>query len=364
MSQRPPLAALHDANGARTTEFGGWEMPVRFTSISEEHAAVREAAGLFDVSHMSRVVVSGPDAAELVDRLTTNDVRSLDPCDAQYACITRKDGVILDDTVVYRRPRGDFLFVPNAGNGEPMTDRWRDHAERWTLDATVEDVTDDTGMIAVQGPTVASHVDELADDVVADLGRFEMQETTIAGVDCHAARTGYTGEDGFELVVPAAGSETVWTAFRDRDIQPCGLGARDTLRIEAGLLLSGQDFHPEDEPRTPFEAGLGFVVALDTEFVGRDALAAQQQAGVDERLVGIELDERGVPRHGCALLVTGERVGHVTSGTLSPTLDIPIGFGYVDSQYADDGTAIDVEIRDTAVPATVVGQRFLDRHRS
>lgn len=344
------------------TEFGGWDMPVRFDSIRTEHAAVRESVGRFDVSHMSEVAVAGPDACAVTDRLTTNDVTALDPGDVQYACITRDDGVIVDDTVVYHRPAGGYLFVPNAGKGGEMAGCWRVFAETHEFDVTVENRTDDFGMLAVQGPAAPDHVEAATADPVADLGRFSARSTTIDGVDVLVSRTGYTGEDGFEILVSALDAATAWTAFED--VQPCGLGARDTLRLEAGLLLSGQDFHPSEEPRTPLEAGLGFVVDLDGgEFVGRKALERQAARGVDERLVGIELDERGVPRHGCPIVVDGEAVGHVTSGTMSPTLGVPIGVGYVETAHAEPGTPVAVRIRDEETPASVVDQRFLQRRR-
>jgi aminomethyltransferase len=343
------------------TEFGGWTMPVTFDSIKTEHAAVRERAGVFDVSHMGEVAVSGPDATELMDRLTTNDVGALDPGEVHYSCICREDGVIVDDTVIYHLPDGDYVFVPNAGQGGEMAGNWRTFAESRDLDAAVENRTEDLGMLAVQGPEAEEHVDAAADGPVADLGRFTVCRATINGVDCHVSRTGYTGEDGFEILFPADEAEPVWAAFDH--LQPCGLGARDTLRLEAGLLLSGQDFHHIDEPRTPYEANLGFVVALDTEFVSRDALARLHEEGVEERLVGIELEERGVPRHGCPVLVDGEEVGHVTSGTMSPTLDRPIALGYVPTEHAEPGTSAAVEIRGTAKEATITSQRFLQRYR-
>ena len=359
--RQSPLAAAHDELGARMTEFGGWNMPVQFESIKTEHAAVREDAGVFDVSHMGEVVVTGPDAGDLLNSLTTNDVSTLDRGDVQYACICRGDGAIVDDTVVYHRPEGGYMFVPNAGQSGEMAGNFRTFAESRDLTATVENRTDDLGMLAVQGPEAERHVAAATADPVADAEQFTAHRTTIGGVDCLVSRTGYTGEDGFEIVFPSEEAEPVWAAFDD--VQPCGLGARDTLRLEAGLLLSGQDFHPMREPRTPYEANLGFVVALDTEFVGRDALAKQHETGVVEQLVGVELDVRGVPRHDCPILVDGEEVGHVTSGTLSPTLDVPIGVGYVDAAYAEAGTDAAVEIRGTAKAATITNQRFLQRHR-
>jgi aminomethyltransferase len=358
----PPLYGRHDDRGAQFTEFGGWEMPVEFDSIRTEHAAVRESAGVFDVSHMGEIEVGGPDAKRLMQRLTTNNVAALDPGDAQYSAITDDEGVILDDTVIYRLPESDdaeYLFVPNAGHDEQMYERWTDYRDDHDFTATVDNVTGEYGMVAVQGPDAPELVAARADDSVLDLGRFEAEYVDVAGVECWVANTGYTGEDGFEVVFPADGAGAVWDAFAN-DCQPCGLGARDTLRLEVGLLLSGQDFHHEENPRTPYEAGIGFVVDLDTEFVGRDRLAAQKESGVDEAFVGFVLEERGVPRHGYDIQKDGDVIGEVTSGTMSPTLDEPIGLGYVDTDYADDGTSVEVVVRGTGKRATITPTPFID----
>jgi aminomethyltransferase len=377
----PPLRDTHAARGAKFTEFGGWDMPVEFDSITTEHTAVREAAGIFDVSHMGEIIVSGPDATDLTDRLVTNDVTALNAGEAIYAAITDAEGVMHDDTVVYRLPAdeldraaGDppaYLFVPNAGHDEWAHTRWCDHRDEWELDATVENATEDWAMFALQGPDALDHLAREAGTTL-DIGRFEVAGLPVAGVDCLVARTGYTGEDGAELLVPWAEAETVWTAFAgaaesgdtDTDeagIRPCGLGARDTLRIEAGFLLSGQDFHPEDEPRNPYEADIGFVVDLDHEFMGREALEAVKAAGVDEQFVGFRLLERGVPRHGYDITNTdGKVIGTVTSGTMSPTLDEPVGMGYVPVDYADPGTTIRVVVRGQQKRARVQTLPFLE----
>ncbi|MFB6229048.1 MAG: glycine cleavage system aminomethyltransferase GcvT [Halobacteriales archaeon] len=357
--RRSPLRDHHEERGARFTDFGGWEMPVSFDSIREEHAAVRERAGKFDISHMGEIEVEGPDAAELMGRLTTNDPAALDPGEGQYAAITNEEGIILDDTVLYRRGEDRFLFVPNAGHDEAMADRWATHRETWGLDAAVENVTGERAMIAVQGPDAVGMVADASTGDVSGLGRFETAETAIAGVDAFVARTGYTGEDGVEVILPWEAAEAVWSAL---ECQPCGLGARDTLRLEAGLLLSGQDFDPEDDPRNPYEAGIGFVVDLDTEFVGREAIANVAKAGVKERIVGIELTERGVPRHGYAIETPdGEPIGTVTSGTMSPTLETPIGLGYVPVEHAEPGTDLRVVVRDEPKSARVRETPFLQR---
>ena len=383
--QTPPLRGIHDERGAKFTEFGGWDMPVEFDSIRTEHAAVREDVGIFDVSHMGQIHVTGPDATELMQRLTTNDVTELAVGDSQYATITDEDGIIIDDTVIYRLPDEDdrapresgaaggdgeptYLFVPNAGTDEATHERWIEYRNEWDLEATVDNRTDEYAMFAVQGPSAADLVADAVDATdadaagsVTDLSRFQATYATIEDVDCWIARTGYTGEDGFELIVPWSEAERIWSVF---DCQPCGLGARDTLRIEAGLLLAGQDFDPESNPRTPYEAGIGFTVDLETEFVGRDALAAVADAGVDEKLVGFQLIDRGVPRHGYDITTTESRVvGTVTSGTMSPTLEQAIGLGYVPTEYAEPGTTLQVVVRGQSKKARVERTPFIDTHQ-
>ena len=343
-------------------------MPVEFDSIRAEHAAVRESAGVFDVSHMGEIEVVGPDATALMQRLTTNDVTALEPGDSQYAAIVTGDGVMIDDTVVYRRPDEDgepsYLFVPNAGHDEEAHERWVAHRDEWGLDAEVRNVTDEYAMLAVQGPDAPDLVaDRVTDGTrIRDLSRFDATPAAVAGVDCWVARTGYTGEDGFELIAPADGAEAVWEAVAD-DCEPCGLGARDTLRLEMGFLLSGQDFDPADEPHTPYEAGIGFVVKLDTEFVGRDALEAQKEEGVAERLVGLTLLERGVPRHGYEVTHDGAAVGHVTSGTMSPTLGDPIALAYLPVDLTDPGTRVGVTVRGESKRAKTTSTPFLEDKR-
>ncbi|THE63330.1 glycine cleavage system aminomethyltransferase GcvT [Salinadaptatus halalkaliphilus] len=374
--QTPPLRGTHDERGAKFTEFGGWDMPVEFDSIRAEHAAVRDDVGIFDVSHMGQIHVSGPDATVLMQRLTSNDVSRLGVGDAQYATITDEDGSIIDDTVVYRLPdagdepatesregedhSGDptYLFVPNAGADEAIHERWVEHRNEWDLEATVDNRTDEYAMFAVQGPNAVESVEGRTDESVADLERFTARYVTVEGVECWIARTGYTGEDGFELIVPWSAAEQLWSAF---DCQPCGLGARDTLRIEAGLLLAGQDFDYETDPRTPYEAGIGFVVALETDFVGSDALARLEESETEEQLVGIQLIDRGVPRHGYDITNTdGRVVGTITSGTMSPTLERPIGLGYVPTEYAEPGTTLQVVVRGQSKKARVETTPFIE----
>ncbi len=372
--RQPPLHAVHEERGATATEFGGWEMPVEFDSITTEHRAVRESAGKFDVSHMGELEVSGPDARRLMQRLTSNDVTALDVGDSQYAAITDEDGVIIDDTVIYRLPNGRedggdsdgdlphprYLFIPNAGNDEAMADRWRTHREKWGLEATIENLTHERAMFAIQGPEARGLTIEAVDDPAAfrDLSRFEATECTVDGAGCWIARTGYTGEDGVEVIAPWADAESVWEAF---DCQPCGLGARDTLRLEAGYLLAGQDFDRGENPRNPYECRIGFAVKLDTEFVGRDTLEAVKEEGVTERLVGFRLVDRGIARHGYEITTRdGEPIGTVTSGTMSPTLEAAIGLGYVPIEYADPGRSIRIDVRGRDKKAKVETTPFID----
>ena len=359
MSWQTPLYQRHADRDARFTDFGGWEMPVEFDSIRDEHASVRDSVGKFDVSHMGEVELTGPDAPELLQRLTTNDVSGLDPGEAQYTAITDTDGIMLDDTVVYRLPDGEtYLFVPNAGHDEEMAERCAWIREEWSLDATVTNATTNWAMLAVQGPEAVDRFEAVAGDEF-DLGRFEIGRQDVSGVDCLVAATGYTGEKGFEILAPWEDAPTVWDAF---DCQPCGLGSRDTLRMEMGFLLSGQDFDPEDEPRDPFTAGLGFVVDLDTEFVGRDALEAVYEDGPTEEFVGVKLIDRGIPRHGHQITTPdGQEIGHVTSGTMSPTLGDPIGLGYVNTDHASVDTLVRVLVRDEPKKARIRTTPFLDR---
>ncbi|MGQ4554863.1 glycine cleavage system aminomethyltransferase GcvT [Halobellus sp. GM3] len=360
--RKTPLYDVYGAD-ASLTDFGGWEMPVEFDSIRTEHSAVRESVGLFDVSHMGEIVITGPDATALMQRLTTNDVADLESGDSQYSMITDESGTILDDTIVYRLPDGDtarYLFVPNAGHDDEMYKRWKSHRDEWSLDAEVRNETDSWGMLAVQGPdapeTVERHCDDAAD--VTALSKGEGTYAEVADVHSWVSRTGYTGEDGFEILCPSDEVEALWRAL-ETDCQRCGLGARDTLRIEMGYLLSGQDFDPASEPRTPYEAGLGWTVALDTDFVGRDALASVAEEGAEETFVGLVLRERGIARHGHEIVADGDVVGHVTSGTMSPTLGEAIALGYVPTSLSAPGTELSVVVRDSEKRADVAATPFV-----
>lgn len=353
--RNPPIA-----HSAKQTDFGGWEMPVEFDSIRTEHAAVRAAVGKFDVSHMGELTVSGPDATRLLQRLTTNDVAALDPGEGQYAALTNDEGIMLDDTVIYRLPDAEpeqYLFIPNAGHDEEIHDWALEHREQWGLDATVTNRTEEYAMIAVQGPDAPELLGAQTNLDLSELSRFEITVGSVADVEALVARTGYTGERGFELLCPWDAGETVWSAL---ECQPCGLGARDTLRLEMGFLLSGQDFDPEDNPRTPYEAGIGFTAKLDTEFLGRDALEGVNVEGPEEKLVGLVMRERGVPRHGYTVeTADGEPIGTVTSGTMSPTLGEPIALAYLPREYVGTDRTVRIVVRGEPKKARITATPFL-----
>ena len=358
--RRSPLHAAHESLEATFTDFGGWQMPVEFHSIRQEHDAVRASAGRFDVSHMGQIHASGPEAPQLVQRLVTNDVTGLSPGQAIYTAVTNESGVMLDDILVYRLPAEDaYLLVPNAGADRMLRDRLETYRDRWELEADIENRTEEYGMIALQGPAARRRARDVIGPGVLELERFEIGRFDVDDAEWLVARTGYTGEDGLEVITETEAIGDVWNAFEGA--QPCGLGARDTPRLEAGLVLAGQEFHPTDQPRTPYEAGIGFAVKLNTEFVGRDALEQQAAEGPAVRRVGLRLIDRGIPRSGYAITTRdGETIGSVTSGTMSPTLGVPIGMGYVPIEYATVGTILRVTIRGEPKKARVETMPFVD----
>ncbi|MEJ2541528.1 MAG: glycine cleavage system aminomethyltransferase GcvT [Gemmatimonadota bacterium] len=348
-----PLHDAHVALGGKMVPFAGYEMPVQYpTGITAEHTAVREAAGLFDVSHMGEFQVEGPDAEALIQRIAVNDVSRTVPGQAQYSAMTRADGGILDDLIVYRFP-DRFMLVVNASNREKDW-AWIQSQARG-MEVSLHDQSDETALLALQGPRAREILRPLAEPEVDEIGYYRFAEGRVAGVPAVISGTGYTGEDGFELYVPAARARSLWDAILEAGagagLIPAGLGARDSLRLEVGYALYGNDL---DEDHTPLESGLGWITKLDKgDFVGREALLAQKAEGVGRRLVGLRLTARGFPRPGYAILADGAPVGVVTSGTLSPTLGEGVALGFVQSEHASPGTELAVEIRGKAVPAVV-----------
>jgi len=361
MALRTPLYDAHVEAGGRIVEFGGFDMPVQYSGVSAEHHAVRNAVGLFDVSHMGEVFFEGPDALGALNRLVTNDLRALKPGRAQYNTICNERGGIVDDTVVYRVSETRLLVCVNAAN------RAKDFAwlsERAEGDVRVTDASDDWAQLAVQGPRWGSVVGPLCDVDLERMAPFSLVHADVAGIPAIVATTGYTGEAGVEIFCPAGEARGLWDALRrvggDHGLLPCGLGARDSLRLEAKLCLYGHDI---DDSTTPYEAGLGWVVKPDSgEFVGREALLAQKAEGIPRRLVGFEVTGRGIARHGYAITQgDGVTVGRVTSGTMSPTLGKAVGLGYVPWSMRKSGTELAVDVRGREVSATVVKGAFYRR---
>jgi aminomethyltransferase len=362
--QRTPLDAAHRALGARMVPFAGWEMPVQYTSIIEEHRTVRSAVGLFDLSHMGEVAVRGSEAVAFLRYAVVSDPGALEPWQAQYSMLCRDDGGIIDDLIVYRVDDG-FLIVCNAGNRTAVVDHLDALVKRGDFDAEVEDRSDRTALIAPQGPRAAELLRTRTDVDLDALAYYHATRGTVAGVECIVARTGYTGEDGFELLCDAKRADRLWRALLEAGaafgMRPCGLGARDTLRLEAGMPLYGNEL---DLETNPYEANLGRVVKLEKgEFVGRAALHAVQQAGPQRKLIGLQMVDNAVPRHGYAVLAEGEPVGRVTSGTASPTLGTRIAMAYAPAGMAGVGNAFEVVVRDRPYRAEQVKLPFYRRPR-
>jgi aminomethyltransferase len=356
--KQTPIHDEHLALNGRMVPFAGYAMPVQYpTGIVKEHHAVRTAAGLFDVSHMGEFEVRGPQALDMVQHLLTNDASRLDVGQAQYTVLTSTDGTALDDCILYRFT-DHYMVVVNAGNLEK--DRaWFERAAAG-FDVEFADRSEAFGLLALQGPRAQAILARLTDADLDAIRFYHFAEATVAGVDTVISRTGYTGEDGFELYLPAVEAARVWrdllAAGEPEGLTPAGLGARDSLRLEVGYILYGNDL---DERRTPLEAGLGWVVKLDKgDFIGRDALARQKDEGLREKLVGFVLKEKGFPRQGYEIRHEGEPAGEVTSGVLSHSTGQGVGMGYVAIEAAKPGTAIEVIIRDRALAAEVVRPPF------
>lgn len=356
--QKTPLHAEHVALGARMVPFAGYEMPIQYPAgINAEHQVVRNAAGLFDVSHMGQVEVSGPDARDFVQFATSNDIDRATVGQAQYTLLLNDTGGIIDDLLVYRFP-DRYLLVVNAAN------RVKDLAQLERLasgfDVQVADRTADRALLALQGPRAEAILRRLLGAAAPDPEYYRFEEIEIDGAPVMISRTGYTGEDGFELYLPARSATGLWRSILEvggpEGLRPAGLGARDSLRLEMGYPLYGNEL---GEDRTPLEGGLGWVVKLDKgDFVGADALRRAKEAGIATRLAGFKLRERGFPRPGYEVRTAEGEAGVVTSGTVSPSLGVGLGFAYLPSHAAAAGTMIEVIIRDKPVPAEVVRPPF------
>jgi aminomethyltransferase len=365
-----PLRAVHESLGATMTDFAGWLMPLRYRSETAEHRAVRGAAGLFDLSHMGEIAVSGPGAAATLDYALVGHLSALQPGRARYTMICAPDGGVLDDLIVYRLADADFLVVANAANTGVVAAALRERATGYP--AEVEDLTDDYALIAIQGPHAGRILQPLADIGLGEVRYYTGQRAEVAGRKVLLARTGYTGEDGFELFTSPGDAEPVWMALAGAGetdgLVPAGLAARDTLRLEAGMPLYGNELSREV---TPFDAGLGRVVVFGKpgDFVGRAALTERAQAAPARVLAGLTIGSRRIPRHGYPVLWDGQPRGTVTSGAPSPTLGVPIAMAYLDpdaERLAAEETAdgrLAVDIRGSAEPARITALPFYRRPR-
>ncbi|MCC6241355.1 MAG: glycine cleavage system aminomethyltransferase GcvT [Gemmatimonadaceae bacterium] len=357
--KRTPLHDVHVALGAKIVPFAGYEMPVQYPQgITAEHKAVRETCGMFDVSHMGEVIVRGPDAIRFVASVTSNDVEALAIGQIHYSTLLRADGTIVDDLLVYRYA-DHLMLVINASNRDK--DIAHLHAHLGSFDCTMTDISDDIALLAIQGPHAAEIVQSLAAVPLEGVKYYRFTEGDVCGIPCTISRTGYTGEDGFELYFPATQAVAMWNAIMATGrVTPTGLGARDSLRLEAGLCLYGNEL---DDRTTPIEAGLSWIVKLGKResFVGRDVLQRQHADGTDRKLVGFTIDERAIPRHGYPVVYGGVTIGEVCSGIMSPTLGIPVGTCYVPAAAAVVGTTFEIDIRGKKLPARVVKLPFYKR---
>jgi aminomethyltransferase len=359
MAQQTPLHSWHAAHGARMVDFAGWDMPVQYTSIVEEHQAVRGAAGLFDISHMGRLSFGGPDALALIQQVYTNNAATLKDGQVRYGLVCNERGGIFDDVLVYRWPYV-YAMVVNASN-RPKIVAWLDQ-HKGSRNVEVRDQTVETCMIAVQGPKALAVCQGLVPTDIEKLGYYYAAPTTYKGKPGVVSRTGYTGEDGVELMVGAAQAVEVWEELIARQAKPCGLGARDTLRLEAAMPLYG---HELSEDIDPIQAGLAWAVKFDKgDFIGRAALLQRKEERGLRQRVGLELAGKRIGREGCAVLAEGREVGKVTSGTFSPTLNKSIAMAYVEPDWAVAGTAVGVDVRGKTEAARVTPLPFYKRPKN
>ncbi|OAO82769.1 Aminomethyltransferase (glycine cleavage system T protein) [Anoxybacillus flavithermus] len=362
MLQRTPLFPLYAEYGAKTIDFGGWELPVQFSSIKEEHEAVRTRAGLFDVSHMGEFEVKGKDSLAFLQKMMTNDVAKLTDGRAQYTLMCYEDGGTVDDLLVYKKADDHYLLVVNAANIGKDFARLSEHV---VGDVELVNISNDIAQLALQGPLAEKVLQQLTTVDLSTMKFFAFADhVDVAGVQTLVSRTGYTGEDGFELYCRAEDAPTLWRAIleagKEEGVLPCGLGARDTLRFEACLPLYGQELAKDI---TPIEAGLGFAVKTnkDVDFFGKEVLKKQKEEGAPRRLVGIEMIDKGIARHGYAVYVNNEQIGFVTTGTQSPTLKKNIGLALISTAFSALDTEVEVDVRGKRLKARVVATPFYKR---
>lgn len=354
--KKTPLFDAYESSGAKVVDFHGWALPVQFSSIKEEHNAVRDSAGMFDVSHMGEIKVSGPEAEAFLNYALTNDVSKLSDSKAQYTVLSNEQGGIIDDLVLYKVGNNEYLLVVNAGNVDKDYE-WLTAIDGF--DAKVENVSAEFGQIAIQGPRARAIVQQAVEESIGDMGMFNFKRNIqVAGYGAILSQSGYTGEDGFEIYCRAEDTVGLWNHFLEAGVVPCGLGSRDTLRLEAGLPLHGQDL---TEEITPLEAGIGFAVKLkkDSDFIGKEALVKQKEEGVPRKRAGFEILERGIARTGYEVFDSkGNLIGEVTSGTQSPSSKRSIGFALVKTDAYELDRDFYIKVRKNEVRARYVSTPF------
>lgn len=360
MLLKTALNEAHRKLNARMVDFGGWDMPVVYTNQIEEHHAVRERAGLFDVSHMGEIIVAGPQAFDLIQKLVSKDISKMENGRVSLGVMCDYNGGIIDDLTVYKFNDRNYMLVVNAGT-LPEDYNWIvDQATGFEV--KVDNVSDMITKLDLQGPSAQAILQKLTDTDLASIKRYWFKTIFVDGIEMTVSRSGYTGEDGFELYMPVEHSERLWNKILDMGatygILPCGLGSRDTLRTESGMMLYGHDI---DRNHTPLECVYGWAVSFDKDFIGKVALASQQEQGLTRKLVGFEMLDRGIARQHYPIYVNGEEVGEVTSGTPSPTLNKNIGMGYIKFGLHEPETVIDIKVRDNFVKAKIVPLPFYKR---
>lgn len=352
---RTPLYDLIIEQNARMTEFAGWEMPVQFSGLKPEHAAVRQSAGIFDISHMGKFLLKGEQLTEQLQSLVPSDLSRLQPGESQYTVLLNAQGGIIDDFIFYYQGQNRAVAIVNAATTEKDKNWLLENLEASAVE--LQDVSQEQVLLAVQGPQAIAQLTPFLEEEISSLKAFNHTEVTVFGEKAFISRTGYTGEDGVEIMLPMNAGQQLWEALISAGVTPCGLGARDTLRLEAALSLYGQDI---DDTTTPIEAGLSWLVHLNTkgDFIGREVIKKQKTEGVNRRLVGLEMVGRGIARHDYPILLEGKEVGIVTSGTLSPTLGKAIALGYVPQPLSKVGQPLEVDIRGKQYSAQVVKKPF------
>ena len=358
--KKTPLYESHLKAGAKMVDFGGWAMPVQYQGIIEEHKLVREEVGLFDVSHMGEITAKGPQALDFVQHLITNDAAGMTEGQAIYSPMCYENGGVVDDLLVYKKSNEDFLLVVNASNTEKDF-AWMQQNVPTDMKVMLENISEQTAQLALQGPEAEEILQKLTGTDLSKLKYYHFENGQVAGRECLISRTGYTGEDGFEIYCAPEEAAVLWDKLFDLGVKPVGLGARDTLRFEACMPLYGQELSAEI---TPLEAGFGFFVKLDKEeFIGLEALKKQREQGLPQKLVGLEMVDRGIPRTHYALQINGEAVGEVTSGSYCPSLDKNLGLGFVKTEFSEAGREVDVMVRNKPKKAVIVKKPFYKRGR-